>query len=74
MSKQYDKQSKEDVVKLYLEHKELGLLKCAGKLGISKTALGTWIKVAKENNSEVPVRGSGNYSNTRLMSAGCWKF
>ena len=41
MSKQYDKQFKEDAVKYYLEHKELGLLKCARNLGISKTALGT---------------------------------
>lgn len=62
MSKQYDKQFKEDAVKYYLEHKELGLLKCAGNLGISKTALGTWTKAARENNGEVPVRGSGNYS------------
>ena len=62
MSKQYDKQFKEDAVKYYLEHKELCLLKCAGNLGISKTALGTWTKSARENNGEVPVRGSGNYS------------
>ena len=62
MSKHYDKQFKEDTIKYYLEHKELGLLKCAGNLGISKTALGTWAKAAKENHGEVPVRGSGNYS------------
>ena len=62
MSRQYDKQFKEDAVKYYLEHEELGLLKCAGNLGISKTALGTWTKAARENNGEVPVRGSGNYS------------
>lgn len=62
MSKQYDKQFKEDAVKYYLEHKDLGLLKCAENLGISKTALGTWTKAARENHGEVPVRGSGNYS------------
>lgn len=62
ISKQYDKQFKEDAVKYYLEHKELGLLKCAGNLGISKTALGTWTKAARENYGEVPVRCSGNYS------------
>ncbi len=62
MSKQYDKQFKEDAVKYYLEHKDLGLLKCAQNLGISKTALGTWTKAARENHGEVPVRGSGNYS------------
>lgn len=62
MSKQYDKQFKEDAVRYYLEHKELGLIKCAGNLGISKTALSAWTKAARENNGEVPVRGSGNYS------------
>ena len=62
MSKQYNKQFKEDAVKYYLEHKELGLLKCAGNLGTSKTALGTWTKAARENNGKVQVRGSGNYS------------
>lgn len=63
MSKQYDKQFKEDAVKYYLEHRELGLKKCAENLAVSKTALGTQTKAARENNGEVPVRGSGNYSN-----------
>ncbi len=62
MSKQHDKQFKEDAVKHYLEHRELGLKKCAGNLAVSKTALGTWTKAARGNNGEVPVRGSGNYS------------
>jgi len=62
MSKQYDKPFKEDTVKYYLEHRELGLKKCAENLAVSKTALGTWTKAARENNGEVPVRGSGNYS------------
>lgn len=62
MSRHYDKKFKQDAVKYYLEHKELGLLKCAKNLGISKTALGSWTKAAKENHGEVLVRGSGNYS------------
>lgn len=41
MSKQYDKQFKEDAVKHYLEHRELGLKKCAGNLAVSKTACNT---------------------------------
>ena len=48
-------------MKYYLEHKDLGLKKCAENLAISKTALGTWSKAARENNGKVPVRGSGNY-------------
>ena len=62
MSKHYDKQFKEDAVKYYLEHKDLGLKKCAQNLAVSKTALGTWSKAAKDNNGEVPIRGSGNYA------------
>ena len=62
MSRHYDKKFKQDAVIYYLEHKELGLLKCAKNLGISKTALGSWTKDAKENHGEVLVRGSGNYS------------
>ncbi len=62
MSKQHDKQFKEDAVKHYLEHRELGLKKCAENLAVSKTALGTWTKAARENNGGVPVRGSGNCS------------
>lgn len=31
-------------------------------LGVSKTTLGTWGKTVRENNGEVPVRGSGNYA------------
>lgn len=61
MSKQYDKKFKEDAVKYYFEHRDLGLKGCAGKLGISRTALGNWTKEAKDNNGEVPTRGSGNY-------------
>lgn len=45
---QYGKQFKEDAVKHYYEHKDLGLAKYAEKLGTSKTALTTWVKAANE--------------------------
>lgn len=61
MSKQYNKQFKEDAAQYYFSHKELGLKKCAENLGISRTALGNWTKAAREHNGEVPTRGSGNY-------------
>lgn len=61
MSKQFDKKFKENAAKYYFEHKDLGLKGCADKLGVSRTALGNWTKEAKENNGEVPTRGSGNY-------------
>jgi len=34
---------------------------CAKNLGVSRTALSTWVKESKSNNGEVPTRGSGNY-------------
>lgn len=61
MSKQYDKKFKEDTVRYYFDHKDLGLKGCAEKLGVSRTALSVWVKEARENNGEVPTRGSGNY-------------
>jgi len=61
MSKQYTKEFKEDAARYYLEHKDLGLMICAKNLGVSRTALSTWVKESKSNNGEVPTRGSGNY-------------
>ncbi len=61
MSKQFTKEFKEDAVRYHQEHKDLGYEVCAKNLGISRTALCTWVKNAKKNNGEVPTRGSGNY-------------
>ncbi len=62
MSKQFDKQFKENAVQYYLSHKELGLKKCAENLGISRNALRNWLGAARENSGEVPTRGRGNYA------------
>ena len=62
MSKQYDQKFKENAVQYYLSHKELGIKKCAGNLGISRNALRNWTGTAAENAGEVPVRGAGNYA------------
>ena len=61
MSRQFTKEFKEDAVRYYLDHKDLGLAVCAKNLGTSRTALSVWVKEAKENKGEVPTRGSGNY-------------
>ncbi len=61
MSKQFTKEFKEEAVRYYLDHKDLGLAVCGKNLGTSRTALGTWVREAKENKGEVPTRGSGNY-------------
>ncbi|WP_132246328.1 transposase [Marinisporobacter balticus] len=61
MKKQYIKQFKEDAVRYYVDHKELGLAACAKNLGTSKTALSTWTKEAIAHDGEVPTSRSGNY-------------
>lgn len=62
MSKQqFTKEFKEDAVRYYLEHKDLGLGICAKNLGTSRTALSVWAKEARSNKGEVPTRGSGNF-------------
>ena len=62
MSKQFDKQFKENAVAYYHAHKELGGINCAENLGISRNAIRSWVKAAAENSGEVPARGSGNYA------------
>ena len=48
MSKQqFTKEFKEDAVRYYIEHKDLGLAVCAKNLGISRTALSVWAKEAR---------------------------
>lgn len=61
MSRQFSKEFKEEAVRYYLDHKDIGLAVCAKNLGASRTALSVWAKEAKENKGEVPTRGSGNY-------------
>ena len=61
MNKQYTKEFKEDAVRYYLEHKDLGLAVCAKNLGTSRTAISVWTKESREHNGEVSTRGSGNY-------------
>ena len=62
MSKQYDKEFKENAVKYYNEHKDLNMKKCATNLGIAASTLGDWVKKADSNYGKVPTRGLGNYS------------
>lgn len=61
MMKQHDKQFKEDTVKYYINHKELGIRGCAQNLDIGASTLSKWIRDSKSENG-IQVRGSGNYS------------
>ena len=59
---QYDQEFKENAVRYFQEHEELSLKRASANLGISCSALSSWVKMAEENKGEVPTRGSGNYS------------
>lgn len=61
MATQYTQQFKEDAVKYWKDHPELGIGKCAKNLGISKSALSTWGKAYANNEGNVPTRGRGNF-------------
>lgn len=68
MSRQFTKEFKEEAVRYYLDHKDIGLAVCAKNLGTSRTALSVWVKEAKENKGEVSTRGSGNYQSDEVKT------
>lgn len=44
MAKQHDQQFKEEAVKYYLDHKDLGLRGCAENLGIGYSTFSKWVR------------------------------
>ena len=61
-NKQHDKQFKLDAVRYVKEHPDLTQVECAKNLGISITTLARWISQYRDNDGDIPVRGSGNYA------------
>lgn len=61
MAKQYTQEFKEDAVRYWKEHQELGISKCAKNLGIGKSTLSTWGKEFDGHEGEIPTRGRGNF-------------
>jgi transposase len=61
MAIQYTEQFKQDAVRYWKEHSEMGIGKCAKNLGISKSALSNWGKLFNDNEGTVPTRGRGNF-------------
>jgi transposase len=61
MAIQYTEQFKQDAVRYWKEHPDMGIGKCAKNLGISKSALSNWGKVFDDNEGTVPTRGRGNF-------------
>ena len=60
--KQHSKQFKLDAVNYRKEHPDLTQTECAKNLGISLTTLARWEAQYRDNDGDIPVRGSGNYS------------
>jgi transposase len=60
--KHHTKQFKLDAVTYRKEHPDLTQAECAKNLGIGVTTLSRWEAQFKENDGDIPVRGSGNYA------------
>ena len=60
--KHHTKQFKLDAVAYRREHPDLTQVECAKNLGIGVTTLSRWEAQFKENDGDIPVRGSGNYA------------
>ena len=58
----YDKDFKEGVIQYVLDHPDESYVSVGKRFGVHDTTVGGWIIDFKKNNSEVVIRGSGNYS------------
>ena len=61
-NKQHSKQFKLDAINYRKEHPDLTQAECAKNLGIGLSTLSRWETQFKDNDGNIPVRGSGNYS------------
>ena len=57
----HSKQFKQDAVKYRNEHPDLTQVECAKNLGIGVSTLAKWESQFRNNDGDIPVRGSGNY-------------
>ena len=57
----HTKQFKLDAVNYRIEHPDLTQVECAKNLGIGVSTLARWETHFKDNDGDIPVRGSGNY-------------
>ncbi len=58
---QHNKQFKLDAVNYRKEHPNLTQAECAKNLGIGISTLARWEAQFRDNDGDIPVRGSGNY-------------
>ena len=57
----HPKQFKLDAVNYRNEHPDLTQVECAKNLGIAISTLAKWESQFRNNDGDIPVRGSGNY-------------
>jgi len=57
----HSKQFKLDAINYRNEHSDLNQVECAKNLSIGVSTLAKWESQFRDNNSDIPVRGSGNY-------------
>lgn len=60
-NKQHTKQFKLDTINYCKEHPDLTNAECAKNLGIGLSTLSKWKLQFRNNEGDIPVRGSGNY-------------
>lgn len=61
-STQHNKQFKLDALKYVNEHPDLTQEECCKNLGISLSTLARWQTQFRDNDGDIPTRGSGNYA------------
>lgn len=61
MSKQHDKQFKQDVVQCQLNRRKFGVWGCGKNLGVGYSSLTKWLKDFR-GTGDITVRGFGNYA------------
>lgn len=60
-TKQHTKQFKLDAVNYRKEHPDLTQVECDKNLRIGVSTLARWESQFRDNDGDIPVRGSGNY-------------
>ena len=61
ISHHHSKQFKLDAINYRNEHPDLTQVECAKNLGIGVSTLAKWESQFRNNDGDIPVRGSGNY-------------
>lgn len=62
---QHTKQFKPDAIAYRKEHLDLTQAECAKNLGIGVSTLARWESQFRDNDGDIPVRGSGNYQSDK---------